>query len=58
MPSGCQPREKALYKVPSPEQGQRTTPRNAAAEEPAAGRSVTKACNQAPVYIRGPGPLA
>jgi hypothetical protein len=32
--------------------------KDAAAEEPAAGRSVAKTCNQAPVYIRGPGPLA
>jgi hypothetical protein len=32
--------------------------KDAAAEEPAAGRSITKTCNQAPVYIRGPRPLA
>jgi hypothetical protein len=32
--------------------------KDAAAKEPAAGRSMTETCNQAPVYIRGPGPLA
>jgi hypothetical protein len=32
--------------------------KDAAAEEPAVGRSVTKTCNQAPVYIRGSEPLA
>jgi hypothetical protein len=31
------PRGKALYKVPLPEQGQKITPRDTAAEEPAAG---------------------
>jgi hypothetical protein len=58
MPSRCQSREKALYKVPLPERGQGDDAKDAATEEPAAGRSIIKPYNQAPVYIRGPGPLA
>jgi hypothetical protein len=58
MPFRCRPGGKTLYKVSLPEQGQKDDAKDTAAEEPAAGRIATKTCNQAPVYIRGPGPLA
>jgi hypothetical protein len=58
MPSRCRSGEKTLYKVSLPEQGQKEDAKDAAAEEPAAGRIATKTCNQAPVYTREPGPLA
>jgi hypothetical protein len=59
MPSRCRSREKALYNLPLPERGRGGDhAKDAAAEEPAAGRSITKPYNQAPAYIRGPGTLA
>jgi hypothetical protein len=48
---------KALYKVAIVRQrtrGRRAHIKTAATEEPAAGHLT---CNQAPAYIRGPGPL-
>jgi hypothetical protein len=56
MPSRCRPGGKALYKVPLSEQGQKITPRM----PPPRSRSRPSCyltCNQAPAYIRGPGPL-
>jgi hypothetical protein len=41
MPSRCRSREKTLYKVSLPEQGQEDDAKDTAAEEPAAGRIAT-----------------
>jgi hypothetical protein len=54
MPPRCRSRGKALYKVPSSEQGQRMTPRT---RPPRSRPNRYLTYNQAPAYIRGPGPL-
>jgi hypothetical protein len=58
MPSRCWSREKALYKVPLPEQGQGMTPKTPPPRSRQPAKSPLESCNQAPIYVRGPGPLA